>query len=204
MGVAGVMMTPLRPKRCNPAKGGCGEQFMPARPMQKACSPACARSFAEHVSVKAEALRMREDKARTRVQLEALKTVPKLKREAQQAFNRWIRQRDALLPCISCGAPPPDLSQLHAGRDAGHYRSTGSADHLRFNEDNVHGQCVSCNRWGAGKSVEYRIGLLARIGAERTNALEFNNDRQQWTRERLRAIRDEYRARCAQRGANEA
>ena len=199
-----MMMTPLRPKRCNPAKGGCGEQFMPARPMQKACSPACARSFAEHASAKAQALRMREDKARTRVALEALKTIPKLKKEAQYSFNRWIRWRDRAQPCISCNAPPPDMSQLHAGRDAGHYRSTGSADHLRFNEDNCNSQCVSCNQWGAGKAVEYRMGLLARIGPERTNALEFNNERVKWTREMLRAIRDKYRALWAQRGANEA
>ena len=197
-----MMMTPLRPKRCNPAKGGCGEQFMPARPMQKACSPACARSFAEHASAKAQALRMREEKARTRVELEALKTIPKLKKEAQYAFNRWIRWRDRAQPCISCNALPPDMSGLHAGRDAGHYRSTGSADHLRFNEDNCNAQCVSCNQWGAGKAVEYRMGLLARIGPERTNALEFNNERVKWTREMLREIRDKYRALWVQRGKN--
>jgi len=188
----------VKPKTCNPAKGGCGQEFTPARQLQKACSPECARNFAAHVSSKAEALRMREDKARTRVALEALKTIPKLKKEAQHAFNRWIRQRDAAQPCISCGAPPPDLSGLHAGRDAGHYRSTGSADHLRFNEDNCHSQCVSCNQWGAGKAVEYRMGLLKRIGLERTNALELNRDFMKWTREGLREIRDRYRALWAQ------
>jgi hypothetical protein len=189
----------VKPKTCNPAKGGCGEVFTPARPLQKACSPECARNFAARASEKTKALRMREEKAKTRVQLEALKTIPKLKKEAQHAFNRWIRLRDADKPCISCGAPPPNLSGLHAGRDAGHYRSTGSADHMRFNEDNCHAQCVSCNQWGAGKAVEYRMGLIQRIGLERTNALEFNRDFVKWTREGLREIRDEYRARWAQR-----
>jgi hypothetical protein len=184
----------VKPKVCDARKGGCGETFTPARQMQKACSPECARRFAEHVSAKTKALRERQDKVKTRAALEALKTVPRLKKEAQHAFNRWIRQRDAEQPCISCGAPPPDLSALHAGRDAGHYRSTGSADHLRFNEDNCHAQCVSCNQWGAGKAVEYRMGLLARIGPERTNALEFNRDFVKWTREGLREIRDKYRA----------
>lgn len=179
---------------CNKSRGGCGQTFTPARPMQKACSPECARSFAAHASEKAQAVRMREDKARTRVQLEALKTIPQLKKEAQYAFNRWVRMRDAHQPCISCGAPPPNLSALHAGRDAGHYRSTGSADHLRFHEDNCHAQCVACNQWGAGRAVEYRMGLLDRIGPERTNALEFNNERVKWTREGLLEIRDRYRA----------
>ena len=184
----------MKAKTCDARKGGCGQKFTPARPLQKACSPECARNLAAHVSEKAHALRMREDKARTRVALEELKNVPKLKKEAQHAFNRYIRQRDAQQPCISCGAPPPDLSALHAGRDAGHYRSTGSADHLRFHEDNCHAQCVSCNQWGAGKAVEYRMGLIQRIGIERTNALEFNRDFVKWTRDGLREIRDKYRA----------
>ena len=188
----------MKAKVCNAAKGGCGETFSPARPLQQACCPKCAQSFAVRRAEKVVALRIREDKARTRVALEALKAVPKLKKEAQHAFNPWIRQRDQHQPCISCGAPPPDLSGLHAGRDAGHYRSTGSADHLRFNEDNVHGQCPSCNRWGAGKVVEYRMGLLARIGPERTNALEFNREFIKWDRDQLREIRDRYRALWAQ------
>lgn len=188
------MIRKSKPRMCDMRQGGCGCEFTPARPLQKACSPRCAEGFAAHLAAKQAALLRRDDKARTRVAIEALKTIPMLKKEAQRAFNRWIRQRDAKQPCISCGAPPPDLSGLHAGRDAGHYRSTGSADHLRFHEDNAHGQCVSCNRWGAGKAVEYRMGLLERIGPERTNALEFNRHSVKWTREGLRDIRDRYRA----------
>jgi hypothetical protein len=162
--------------------------------MQKACSPTCARGFAERIASKKADLERRDDKARTRVALEALKTVPMLKKEAQQAFNRWIRQRDAVQPCISCSAPPPDLSGMHAGRDAGHYRSTGAADHLRFDEDNCHAQCVKCNKWGAGMAVAYRLGLIARIGLARVESIEVNNAPVKWTRDGLRAIRDKYRA----------
>lgn len=189
-----MIRTELKARVCNSRKGGCGETFQPARPMQKACSPTCARGFAEHVAAKKAAFERRDDKARTRVALEALKTVPMLKKEAQQAFNRWIRQRDAAQPCISCSAPPPDLSGMHAGRDAGHYRSTGAADHLRFHEDNCHAQCVKCNKWGAGMAVAYRLGLLARIGLARVEAIEANNAPAKWTRDGLRAIRDKYRA----------
>ena len=188
----------VKPKVCNPSRGGCGKEFTPMRQMQKACCTSCAINMVEHTTQRKKALSERKDRAQTRVALEALKTIPRLKKEAQHAFNRWIRQRDAEQPCISCGAPPPDLSGLHAGRDAGHYRSTGSADHLRFNEDNCMAQCVSCNQWGAGKAVEFRMGLIQRIGLERTNALEFNRDYIKWTREMLRGIRDEYMARWAQ------
>ena len=134
------------------------------------------------------------ERASIRARKEAIKTIPVLIKEAQVAFNAWVRARDAAQPCISCDAPPPDMSTLHAGRDAGHYRSTGSASHLRFHPDNCHAQCVKCNQWGAGMAVDYRIRLLQRIGPSRVEALEPDNTPHKWTREELIAIRDRYRA----------
>lgn len=164
--------------------------------------PACVVPYAEAEGAKAErkkAKQMREaqrlDKASDREKKERIKTLPVLKREAQQAFNAWIRYRDRDQPCISCCAPPPDMSKLHGGRDAGHFRSVGSASNLRYHEDNCHAQCVSCNQYGAGRAVDYRIGLVARIGLERVEALERQNAARKWTHDEVRAIRDEYRAR---------
>ena len=134
------------------------------------------------------------ERSSIRARKEAIKTIPVLIKEAQREFNAYIRARDRDQPCISCGAPPPDLSGLHAGRDAGHYRSVGSASHLRFHEDNVHAQCVHCNQWGAGRAVDYRIGLVARLDLARVEALEHNNTPNKWTHEELRGIRDTYRA----------
>jgi Bacteriophage Lambda NinG protein len=182
----------LREKSCK----ACRQPFTPRRPIQPYCGYACEVKAATAAVEKKQARAAKEDRKQTRAQLEAIKTVPMLKKEAQAAFNKYVRLRDAGKPCISCDALPPDLSGLHAGRDAGHYRSTGSADHLRFNEDNCHAQCVKCNQWGAGMAVEYRIGLIKRIGLERVEALESNHDSQKWTRDGLRAIRDEYRAKC--------
>jgi hypothetical protein len=76
--------------------------------------------------------------------------------------------------------------------DAGHYRSTGSASHLRFDEANCHAQRKQCNRYGAGRAVDYRIGLIKRIGLERVEALEASNSPRKWTREALIAIRETY------------
>lgn len=137
----------------------------------------------------------RVERAEVKRRKEAIKTLPALLREAQAAFNAWIRARDAAQPCISCGKPPGDLSGLHAGRDAGHYRSVGSAPHLRFDARNVHAQCVHCNQWGAGRVVEYRMGLLRRIGPVAVDALESDNRVHKWTRAEVIAIRDDYRAR---------
>lgn len=162
----------------------CSTPFNPQRMGQRVCSPRCAGRYVKEQK-KAEAVQTRERKA-------ALKRIPDLIREAQVVFNKFIRTRDHDQPCISCGAPPPDLSQLHAGRDAGHYRSTGSASHLRFHEDNCHAQCVRCNQFGAGRAVDYRIALVVRIGLRRVEALESMNAPHKWTREELIAIRATY------------
>jgi hypothetical protein len=74
---------------------------------------------------------------------------------AQQIFNRWIRFRDQNKGCISCGAEVTE---------AGHYYSAGHHSALRFNEHNVHGQCTRCNRYLHGNAIEYRKGLVKRIG----------------------------------------
>ena len=163
----------------------CQNLFVPDRMGQIVCRPACAMKKVRQEKV--------QERAKVRTRKEAIKTIPVLIKEAQHAFNAYIRARDAHQPCISCGKPPPDLSGLHAGRDAGHYRSVGSASHLRFHEDNVHAQCVHCNQWGAGRAVDYRIGLVARLDLMRVEALENNNATHKWTHEELRSIRDTYR-----------
>lgn len=165
----------------------CQKEFEPHRPMQSVCSVKC--------SIK----KVRQDKAAEREQTkkrkQALKTIPDLIKEAQTAFNAYIRARDAGKPCICCGMPLDDSGGMRGqGFDAGHWRSTGSASHLRFNEDNCHGQRKVCNKYGAGRAVDYRRGLIERIGIERVEALENDNTPHKWTREELIAIRDKYRA----------
>lgn len=177
-----MLTSVLKEKTCE----GCGKQFMPMNSFQKVCfKHTCARK-------KVEADKKRE-RAELRKRKEAIKTIPVLIREAQAAFNAWVRARDEKQPCISCGKPPGDMTELHAGRDAGHYRSTGSAAHLRFHEDNCHAQCVKCNQWKAGNAVDYRIGLIARIGQARVEALEADNTPVKWTREQLIELKATYR-----------
>jgi hypothetical protein len=109
-------------------------------------------------------------------------------REAQTAFNAWVRERDAKLPCISCG-------RHHQGKyDAGHYRTVGSNPALRFEPLNCHRQCSPCNTHKSGDIVNYRIELVKRIGAELVEWLEGPHEPQRYTIEDLKAITAEYRA----------
>jgi hypothetical protein len=126
---------------------------------------------------------------------EAIKTIPQLKEEAQKIFNAFIRYRDKDKPCIDCGQWHGKSDPLTGGQwDAGHYRSTGSADHLRYDERNVHKQLKDCNKWGAGRAVDYRIGLIQRIGIEEVEALEADQTLVKWTRELLQGIKTKYKA----------
>lgn len=156
----------MKPKTCK----SCKRKFTPTRPLQSVCSPRCAIEYAnrrEQAKLRKEAAQKRKEAKRQR---ESLKTHREWLKELQTVFNRFIRERDKDKPCISCG-------RSLAGRkfDAGHYRSVGSAPHLRFNEDNVWGQCVPCNRNLHGNLIEYRKGLVARIGKEAVERLENDN-----------------------------
>jgi len=179
-----MLQTSLKPKPC----AQCGSMFMPFSSTSRVCGRMCASRW----------VRAQNDakKAEHKARRAALKTIPDLIKEAQVAFNKFIRARDAVQGCISCGAPPPDASGLHAGRDAGHYRSVGSAPHLRFDERNCNAQCVRCNQWRAGNAVDYRLGLVSRIGVSAVEALEAENAVHKWTREELIEIRKTYAAKA--------
>ena len=112
--------------------------------------------------------------------------LPKLKVKAQVAFNKFIRARDKDLPCISCGT----------GRvaQAGHYLSQGHHSALRYNEDNTNGQCVRCNLFLHGNLINYRAGLIRKIGEDRVIDLEnFPKKAHVWDRFTLIEIIEKYK-----------
>lgn len=173
----------IRQKRCKV----CREYFTPRSSFAKACGPICAQAYVEQEKAK-------KDRRERQKGLQALKTKRDYIKEAQVAFNAYIRARDHGKPCICCGAPLQEASTVGGGFDCGHYRSVGSAPHLRFDEDNAHGQTKKCNRYGAGRAVDYRIGLIARIGLSRVERLESDVSVVKWSIHELVAIRDLYRS----------
>jgi len=114
-------------------------------------------------------------------------------KDAQQAFNEFIRWRDQVAghACISSGRP---LDWSGNQTDAGHYRSVGSAPHLRFDERNCHAQSKQDNRFLSGNAVDYRIGLIARIGQAAVEALEADQSVKKYTIDDLKALTAHYRA----------
>lgn len=163
----------------------CQEPFTKVRPLQRACSPSCALWIAKEKREKVE-------RKETKEKLVNLKTRKDWIKDAQVAFNKFIRCRDALKPCICCGEPL-GKSSVGGYYDAGHFRSVGSAGHLRFNEDNVAAQRKQCNKWGAGRHADFRLGLIERIGLEAVERIESDHQYHQWTIDELKAIVKEYR-----------
>ncbi len=142
----------------------CGTQYQPFNSMQKACSVPCAAALGR-------AAKERKDRQRTAEAKQRLKSRSDWLREAQAAFNSYIRERDRGKPCISCGKPDNGRHQRHAS----HYRSVGACKVLRFNTYNVHASCAQCNSFKSGNITEYRIALVRLLGAERVEWLESQN-----------------------------
>ena len=118
----------------------------------------------------------------------SLKTIPlpKLHLKAQMVFNKWIRERDKNLGCISCNGEV---------QHAGHYFSQGHFSSLRYNEENVNGQCLRCNNFLHGNLIRYRQGLVDKIGEDNVRMLEaFSRHAvKKWSRSELEEIISRYK-----------
>lgn len=182
----------LKPVKCKV----CRDPFTRTLPNQKVCGADCALAFAVSVKAKQERIESKRlaaiDRANTRTRKDSLKSIHEWIADAQKAFNAYIRARDAHLSCICCDGLPKTNAITGGAWDAGHYRSRGSAGHLRFNADNCHKQLKQCNRYDAGNVVGYRIGLINRIGLARVEALENDNKPHKWTIEELKEIKARY------------
>ena len=169
----------------------CRVKFIPLKPLQVVCGLRCAQSYAWRVKTKTEVDQAKAERKEIKAKRESIKTRAQWMREAQTAFNQFIRLRDQLAghPCISSGQP---LDWSGNNVDAGHYRSRGSAPHLRFDERNCHAQSKKDNRYLSGNAVDYRIGLIARIGLEAVESLEADQTPKKYTIAELRAIKAHY------------
>ncbi|TWC17149.1 NinG protein [Pseudomonas sp. SJZ085] len=177
-----------RPKKCRVAE--CRASFVPSRLGQAVCSPKCAIADAATNKPNQEKARKslaQVERREIKVRKEKLKSRADHMKDTQIAFNAWVRARDAELPCISCG-------RHHQGKyDAGHYRTTAACPELRFDPLNVHKQCSPCNTQLSGNIVEYRLGLIRRIGQESVDWIEGPHEAKRYTIEDLQAIKALYR-----------
>jgi hypothetical protein len=180
-----VIRASLKPKKC----AACKTVFTPQRSMQKVCGPKCAADWSAKVATQKAARANREERKSLAERKAKLKTRREWIAEAQVAVNKVARLRDLLggHGCISCGARP---QQKFGGTfDAGHYRSVGSAPHLRFFLTAIRGQCVRCNRDLGGSAVNFRKGLVERIGIDRVEEIESMQWTAKWSVDYLKRLK---------------
>lgn len=172
---------PLQPRPCSV----CDKPFQPWNSMAKVCGYRCA--------AKVPKLSRKEEAAKTKAQKEAMKTLPELRAEAQDAFNAYCRQRDKDLPCFCCGKWPSGTDAIRGGQwDAGHMFGRGAHPELAFEEANVNRQAKGCNR-GDWNRIEGEKELIRRWGQDAIDKLKEYRPPLHRTKDDFRTIRDTYR-----------
>jgi len=154
------------------------------------CDMEHAVTFAYEVNKKNRDKKIAKEKQEynreTKRRKQALKSRSEWLKDCQQVFNKFIRERDVALPCVSCG-------RHHTGQyHAGHYRSVGAHPELRFNERNCHKQCSACNNHLSGNISNYRPNLIAKIGSSELERLEGPHEPKKYTVEELKELKKYY------------
>lgn len=118
----------------------------------------------------------------------AIETVSQLANRVQKLVNEYVRHRDAGKPCISC-------NKILTGKfDAGHYYNMNNHWNLRYDLQNIWGQCVRCNRSLHGNLIEYRKKLVAQIGEKGLQRLDSEcHVIRKFTKPELYEIMDEFK-----------
>lgn len=166
----------------------CRTRYMPAenaRPFENWCSPECGALLARAAQMKAQERRRQKEARELKARKEAIKPRSKWLSEAQKAVNAFVRIRDHGRPCISCDWPDDGRSQRHAS----HYRSVAAASAIRFSTWNIHASCAQCNTMKSGNLLEYRIRLVKKIGQERIDWLEQQNQTADYSIEYLKRVK---------------
>jgi len=166
----------------------CKEKFVQYQFNNKFCKELdCQVAKGLYLVDKQQQQKLKEINKDVRERKEKLKTTSDYLKEVEVFVNRFIRLRDKDKPCVSCQRP------LKSKFDAGHYRSKGGNPEIRFNEDNIHGQCVYCNRHLHANLIDYRISLIKRIGLDRAEWLEGKHEPRKYTIPELIIMKEEYK-----------
>ena len=160
----------------------CGDEFEPFRPMQTVCGPLCASRW-----VRSE---KKKERSETKARKEAAKPRSKWLAECQQIVNKYVRLKAFRNDerCYTCGSRP--AQKAGGTMDAGHFRSVGSAPHLRFWLPQIRVQCIVCNRHKGGVALLFRQALVKEHGNEWVEELEARHEVAKYSIDYLRRLKD--------------
>lgn len=162
----------------------CKDKFDPIRFAQVVCSPPkdCVFRYADFK----ESEKTRKLHCKQRKEFRD-NDKPFRAKQAQKAFNAYIRARDNKEPCISC-------QRHHTGQyHAGHYKTSGGNPELRFEELNCHKQCAPCNNHLSGNIIGYRLNLIHKFGLDLVEWLEGPHQLKKYTASDYKEIETKYK-----------
>ena len=170
----------LKDKKCR----WCKQLFIPAQSLQVVCTPQCAHAYAKskrEKSYKAETRAMRKKLNESNVKYWADK--------AKTVCHDYIKKRDKLKGCISCGTTA-DVQYA-----AGHFIPSGRASALRYDERNIFKQCNNyCNKNMSGNVRLYRMALVRDYGEEYVQELErIGHTKKTWKIPELQEVIEYYK-----------
>jgi len=101
------------------------------------------------------------------------KTIPKLKKDLDAIFSKYIRlkySKNGITHCYTCGRP-------HEWKwiQNGHYVSRRYTA-TRWDEGNCKPQCISCNLYNEGMKNVFAINLVREYGVEHLEKLEIKKN----------------------------
>ncbi|HET6890509.1 MAG TPA: recombination protein NinG [Pyrinomonadaceae bacterium] len=197
--------TKRKSKRCKI----CSESFVPVRSIQPTClNFDCQVAYANKVSRKGMAERLKAERKKDRERKEKLKNRGDWVKEAQAAINKFRRLEELAKgrSCISCERTREEVQGTDGWKpggawDAGHFISVGANASLRFEPRNIWLQCKSCNagsakyaKKAATVAKSFEANLIALEGPELVSWLNGPHEPKHYTIEDLKGIRDHYRA----------
>ena len=174
-----------------PRRKKCKQCLILFRPtystLQICCSPKCAIEYSNRKKQE-----IANDLEKGFIERKQRNSLESLKKTVTTVCHLYIRLRDENKPCISCGIPYKN------DFDAGHFYSAGKFSNLKYNEHNINGQCIQCNRKKEGMHESYRMYLVEKIGHEALDKLDFMaaeylKDGFHWNREILTEIKNYYK-----------
>lgn len=115
-----------------------------------------------------------------------------LRKKVWPVFAKWIKKRDNYT-CYTCGKV---MQKGDTNCHAGHYVPQSKGNRLRFDERNVHCQCVSCNSFGRGNLSVYALNLERDYGHGILQEFDrIKNEQKKFTCEELLCMLDDYKKR---------
>ena len=113
-------------------------------------------------------------------------------KKVDAAFSLFVRKNHAdehgNVKCVTCGKQMP-WKEAHAGHFVRrrHYS-------VRWNEQNVHPQCVFCNVYADGNEGEYARFIIDTYGRETLDELlSMKHETRKWTYSELQELLEIYR-----------